>query len=456
MSIIKRPAKCSGFSFENISNTIYKEPSYETKLKSESVKQHLEKHYKKLFTDIELRKNRLKVFKRKLRRSKISEEEKEIIFKKFLEEESNFNRLIRTRLKSTRYQRLKLIGRGGFGEVWLVRDNITSNLYALKILKKTAIIFNDQIPNVMSERNALSIINNPWIVGLQCSFQDQNFLYLVLEYAPGGDLMSLLIKFGSFKENIAKFYFAEILLALNSVHEMGYLHRDLKPDNILISQTGHIKLTDFGLAKNYKKTDIKHLNIIDKMQEIMVDSTINTNRNHHQRDLIGSLDYTAPEIFQQIEHSISSDYWSLGVILYEMLFGRTPFYSNSSLETALRITQWRKSLRLTNDGKLSPYSLDLIKQLLCDSDQRITFNQIINHPFLKGYNLNNPNSNTPPLVPLLSSPDDTRNFDIFEPLFTNENLNELPSYPLQNFAFFGFTFKSRPENFTKNLFDQLE
>lgn len=135
-------------------------------------------------------------------------------------------------------------------------------------MKKQEMIYKNKVIQVREERNVLANSEkNPWVVGLQCSFQDQDYLYLVMDYVPGGDLMNLLIKKDIFSHEQAKFYAAEMILAIESIHELKYIHRDIKPDNILIDETGHIKLSDFGLCKHTQTRPKKLLESIRKKQE---------------------------------------------------------------------------------------------------------------------------------------------------------------------------------------------
>jgi serine/threonine kinase 38 len=144
---------------------------------------------------------------------------------------------------------LAIIGRGAFGEVRVCKHIESSDIVAIKKMRKEDMLSKNQIMHVRTEREILTSAKIPWIVNLKYSFQDENYLYLVMDYLPGGDLMSLLMNKNILSENESKFYIAELILAVESVHKLNCIHRDLKPDNILINKEGHIQLSDFGLSK---------------------------------------------------------------------------------------------------------------------------------------------------------------------------------------------------------------
>lgn len=146
------------------------------------------------------------------------------------------------------FESIKIIGRGAYGEVRLCRWIATGELVAIKKMKKKDMIKKNEIEHIRAERSVLSKSSNKWTIDLKCSFQDDEYLYLVMEYLPGGDLMNMLIKKDIFSLEEARFYIAETILAVEYVHSLGYVHRDIKPDNILLDKEGHIKLTDFGLC----------------------------------------------------------------------------------------------------------------------------------------------------------------------------------------------------------------
>jgi len=167
--------------------------------------------------------------------------------------ESTFLRLRRTKLGLDDFRTVKVIGKGAFGEVRLVQKTDTGKIYAMKTLKKEEMLKKDQLAHVRAERDVLAESNSAWVVQLFYSFQDPAYLYLIMEFLPGGDLMTMLIKYDTFSEDVTRFYMAACVLAIEAVHNLGFIHRDIKPDNILIDKDGHIKLSDFGLSTGFHK-----------------------------------------------------------------------------------------------------------------------------------------------------------------------------------------------------------
>ena len=198
---------------------------------------------------------------------------------------------------------ISVIGKGAYGKVILVEKKDTKVLYAMKVLKKAEIIKRNQVEHTMTERRILENVNHPMIVKMDYAFQSDSKLFFVLEYCPGGELFFYLSQIGRFKEEAARFYASNILLALSHLHSLNILYRDLKPENVLVSHDGYVKIADFGLSKENIKghTDAK--------------------------SICGTAEYLAPEILLNKGHGKASDWWSFGGIIYEMLCGEPPFYN---------------------------------------------------------------------------------------------------------------------------------
>jgi len=215
-----------------------------------------------------------------------------------------------------------------------------------------------------------------------------------MEYLSGGDLMTLLMEKEIFSEEMSRFYIAETIAAIESVHNLNYIHRDLKPDNLILNKDGHIKLSDFGLCKHVEIKD-KSNNINEKMRNDLSNvsketasknpalSKVQANRRAEyirSRKLaystVGTPDYIAPEVFGQQGYSETVDWWSAGAILFEMMVGYPPFFSDEPSITCQKILHWKKTLSIPEESKLSPEAKDLLKRLLCDAENRLGCNGV--------------------------------------------------------------------------------
>jgi serine/threonine protein kinase len=199
------------------------------------------------------------------------------------------------------FQLLKTIGRGAYGKVMLVRFTRTGQLFAMKTLSKAKLIQYDLIGRTQAERNVLMRAGHPFIVSARWSFQTEKKVFFIMDYVPGGELFDRLRREGKFTEDRTKVYVAELFLAISYLHEIGVIHRDLKPENILVDESGHLRITDFGLVK-------------EKMTEGAVTQTF-----------CGTPEYIAPEVIQNKPYDHMCDFWSLGILMYEMLYGSPTF-----------------------------------------------------------------------------------------------------------------------------------
>ncbi|EFX78506.1 hypothetical protein DAPPUDRAFT_213066 [Daphnia pulex] len=409
------------------------------------------------------------------------------------QKESNYIRLKRAKMNKAMFLKIKAIGVGAFGEVALVRKIDTNNhLYAMKTLRKTDVLKRNQVAHVKAERDILAEADNEWVVKLYYSFQDKDNLYFVMDYIPGGDLMSLLIKLGIFEEPLARFYIAELVCAVESVHKMGFIHRDIKPDNILIDRDGHIKLTDFGLCTGFRWThnskyyqrngDHSRQDSFDPGEdwtnECRCNNAVGGNcnslgtthitghppvlktlerrrRREHQRclahSLVGTPNYIAPEVLLRTGYTQLCDWWSVGVILYEMLVGQPPFMANTPAETQYKVINWSTTLQIPNYANLSPEAADLIVRLCTSADQRSGrggAGELKTHPFFNGVDFEGGlRSKTAPYIPKIRFATDTSNFD---PIVPDKLRNSADEDKMDNtldngkhpvHAFFEFTFR---------------
>lgn len=397
-----------------------------------------------------------------------SEERKNRQLRASGEKESQFLRFRRTRLSLEDFSTIKVIGKGAFGEVRLVQKLDTGKIYAMKSLLKTEMFKRDQLAHVKAERDLLVESDSPWVVSLYYAFQDSLYLYLIMEFLPGGDLMTMLINYDTFSEDVTRFYMAECVLAIADVHRMGYIHRDIKPDNILIDRDGHIKLSDFGLSTGFYKQDqsasymkprtgntVKRGQMVDAIWLTMSSkdkmATWKKNRRVMAYSTVGTPDYIAPEIFLQQGYGQDCDWWSLGAIMFECLIGWPPFCSENSHETYRKIINWRETLTFPNDIHLSIEARDLMDRLMTDSEHRLGRGgaiEIMQHPFFTGIDWDHIRETAAPFIPNLKSITDTHYFPVDE-------LEQVPEQPVTqqpasvdpqtleqtNLAFLGYTYK---------------
>ncbi|GIL43873.1 hypothetical protein Vafri_1465 [Volvox africanus] len=301
---------------------------------------------------------------------------------------------------------------------------------AMKKLKKAEMLSRGQVAHVKAERDVLAEVQNPYIVKLYYSFQDEDFLYLVMEYLAGGDVMTLLIRKDVLTEEEARFYVAETILGLESIHQAGYIHRDLKPDNLLLTREGHLKLSDFGLCKAvdvktapvpsgdnpYNRHGMTPPTPLPSHHERL--THLRQNRRHLAFSKVGTPDYMAPEVVLQRGYGRECDWWSVGAIMFEMLVGHAPFYSEHGQLTECMIANWRSHLSFPVEARLSPAARDLICRLMCDVDDRIGtrggVEEIKSHPFFYGIDWANLYTKPAPYVPRVEHELDTQNFDKFD------------------------------------------
>ncbi|XP_039594224.1 ribosomal protein S6 kinase alpha-2 isoform X2 [Polypterus senegalus] len=308
----------------------------------------------------------------------------------------------------SQFELLKILGQGSYGKVFLVRKikgSDTGQLYAMKVLKKATLKVRDRVRSKM-ERDILAEVNHPFIVKLHYAFQTEGKLYLILDFLRGGDLFTRLSKEVMFTEEDVKFYLAELALALDHLHSLGIIYRDLKPENILLDEEGHIKITDFGLSKE----------AID----------------HDKRaySFCGTIEYMAPEVVNRRGHTQSADWWSFGVLMFEMLTGSLPFQGKDRKETMALILK----AKLGMPQFLSPEVQSLLRALF----KRNPINrlgagpdgveEIKRHHFFATIDWNKlyRREIKPPFKPAVGRPEDTFHFD---PEFTSRTPTDSPGVP---------------------------
>ena len=373
------------------------------------------------------------------------EEEKVKLKQEIFTQESSKYRFFREKQTIRDYESLAIIGRGAFGEVHVCRHKLTGEIVAVKKIKKKVLFLKNQVIHVRNEQIFMSRVKSPWIVELKASFQEDDYLYLIMEYLPGGDLMNLFIKEDILTEDEARFYIAELILAIESIHKLDCIHRDIKPDNILIDKTGHIKLTDFGLAKISEKLFEK-----DNNNSFVYNNSNENDVNKHEKNYscVGTAYYVAPEVLSKVGYGPEIDWWSVGVIFFEMLAGYAPFCSKETSEVCHKILNWKKYLKFPSKIKISREAEDLIAKLINNPNIRLGVNgaeEIKSHPFFKDLNWENIHNLKAPFIPELKNDYDTHYFDNYEVIE--------PFYPpikkkkkRKDIEYLGYTYKDDPKN----------
>ncbi|KAJ7970256.1 putative Kinase [Quillaja saponaria] len=294
------------------------------------------------------------------------------------------------------FEIIKPISRGAFGRVFLAKKRTTGDLFAIKVLKKADMIRKNAVESILAERDILITVRNPFVVRFFYSFTCRENLYLVMEYLNGGDLYSLLRNLGCLDEDVARVYIAEVVLALEYLHSLRVVHRDLKPDNLLIAHDGHIKLTDFGLSKVglINSTDdlsgpaVSGTSLLGE-DELQLSASEHQQERRKKRSAVGTPDYLAPEILLGTGHGATADWWSVGVILFEMIVGIPPFNAEHPqiiFDNILnRNIPWPRV-----PEEMSPDAEDLIDRLMTeDPNQRLGArgaSEVKQHAFFKDIN----------------------------------------------------------------------
>ncbi|TGZ32552.1 Protein kinase C [Temnothorax longispinosus] len=318
------------------------------------------------------------------------------------------------------FELIRVIGRGSYAKVLMVELKRTKRIYAMKVIKKSLVTDDEDIDWVQTEKHVFETASNhPFLVGLHSCFQTPSRLFFVIEFVRGGDLMFHMQRQRRLPEDHARFYVAEISLALNFLHEKGIIYRDLKLDNVLLDHEGHVKLTDYGMCKE------------------------GIREGDNTGTFCGTPNYIAPEILRGEEYSFSVDWWALGVLLYEMLAGRSPFDLTGAAEDPDKNTEdflfqviLEKTIRIPRS--LSVKAASVLKGFLCkDPAERLGcgkrpsgFLDIVAHPFFKAidWEMLEQKQVTPPYKPRLDSDRDLANFP---PEFTDEEVRLTPDDPKQ-------------------------
>ncbi|MBA0858865.1 hypothetical protein Goshw_001237 [Gossypium schwendimanii] len=405
-----------------------------TKQKAAAAKQYIENHYREQMKNLQERRERRIILEQKLAEADVSEEDQTNLLKYLEKKETEYMRRQRHKMGVDDFELLTMIGKGAFGEVRVCREKTTGQVYAMKKLKKSEMLRRGQVEHVKAERNLLAEVDSNCIVKLYCSFQDEDFLYLIMEYLPGGDMMTLLMRKDILTEDEARFYVAETVLAIESIHKHNYIHRDIKPDNLLLDRHGHLRLSDFGLCKPLDCSTIQENDFIvggnsnesgeSDERPAAMKRTQQQQLEHWQKNrrtlaysTVGTPDYIAPEVLLKKGYAMECDWWSLGAIMFEMLIGYPPFYSDDPMSTCRKIVNWKTHLKFPEEAKLSAEATDLISKLLCDVSRRLGSKgagEIKEHPWFQGVDWDRIYEMEAAFIPEVNDELDTQNFEKFD------------------------------------------
>lgn len=350
------------------------------------------------------------------------------------------------------FESLKQLGSGAFGVVTLVRCRRTGEYFAMKQIRKDGMLKKNHRDRVLAERHLLSELRTEWVVTLHRTFQDQQNLYMVMEYLPGGDLMSHLVRLDSLSEDTTRFYMAELIEAVHAVHRLGFIHRDIKPDNIVLTKSGHIKLIDFGLCKFDPSVRSDAIASDERLSRSLSGSISSGSRRLGRsaraqlRSSVGTPQYMAPEILtKQYDHT--SDFWSIGMITYECLMGGTPFFDEEAesrpggkqdvRRILHKVANYKEYLLIPFPGRhISPEATSFLKGLLCEAPQRMRYDQIRSHAFFRGIAWSRLHQLPAPIVPVNQDENNKPGNNSPQlPLYRPVGMNKDP-----NLDFVGYTF----------------
>ncbi|KAL0432499.1 UNVERIFIED_CONTAM: Serine/threonine-protein kinase-like [Sesamum latifolium] len=353
-----------------------------TRQKAAAAKQFIENHYKNYLQGLQDRMERRRALQRRAQEAQVSSEEEERMLRNLERRETEYMRLQRHKVGIDDFEQLTVIGKGAFGEVRLCRAKNTGEIYAMKKLKKSDMLSRGQVEHVRSERNLLVEVDSRCIVKLFYSFQDSDYLYLIMEYLPGGDIMTLLMREDILSEDVARFYIAESILAINSIHQHSYVHRDIKPDNLILDRNGHLKLSDFGLCKPLEK---------------------------YSSMLLEDDDFTTQDSTTDVEGHTGAE-------TAPWLMAKEQLQQWKRNRRAL-IINWKACLKFPEEPKISDEAKDLISHLLCDVDKRLGtrgVEEIKEHPWFRGVKWDSLYEMEAAYKPTVNGDLDTQNFEKFD------------------------------------------
>eukprot|EP00656_Telonema_subtile_P033681 TRINITY_DN3747_c0_g2_i1.p1 TRINITY_DN3747_c0_g2~~TRINITY_DN3747_c0_g2_i1.p1 ORF type:complete len:620 (+),score=129.25 TRINITY_DN3747_c0_g2_i1:33-1892(+) len=387
------------------------------------------------------------------------------------------------------FELLHTIGEGGYGKVFTGRKKDSNKIYAIKVLKKSTVVSKKTLSYIWAERNVLATVRHPFLVSMRFSFQTDRKLFMVMDFVSGGELFFHLASQAMFSEQIARFYGAEIVQAIQYLHSLGIIHRDLKPENVLLDSLGHLKVTDFGLAKVTEESEMMEKPeyvppsrpteadpdlALDFVPTPATASSTGSDAPTVAYSYCGTVDYMAPEVVQRVEYGYAVDWWSVGCLMYHLMVGRAPFDDqNSKFAIPNSFSPMTQKKKPAKQKKLKGNAVDRKKDRICnekvklpsflssechslfkgllhrDPEMRLgasmcNHSSIRKHPFFKGINWDKLEACEiePPIRPVGSDmPSYTvQNFDTFytEQTPVHDSPVQSPSLPLGMFKNFSF------------------
>ncbi|CCE64443.1 hypothetical protein TPHA_0H02390 [Tetrapisispora phaffii CBS 4417] len=328
------------------------------------------------------------------------------------------------------FEKVRLLGQGDIGKVYLVREKKTNKLFALKILSKSEMIKRKKVRRILTEQEILATSDHPFIVTLYHTFQTKTYLYICMEYCMGGEFFRALQTRENkcISENAARFYASEVVAALEYLHLLGFIYRDLKPENILLHKSGHIMLADFDLSIQ-SQSDSEP--VIDSLTNNAYIDTKKISEGFRTNSFVGTEEYIAPEVIRGNGHTTAVDWWTLGILVYEMLYGYSPFKGRNTNETFSNIIKEQVSFQ---GHDISKTGKDLIKKLLIKNEiKRLGSKQgaadIKSHPFFKNTQWSFLRNREPPLIPILTD----EGFELKNSLKAKEKVDKKDDQPKTDF-----------------------
>ncbi|KAM6480153.1 serine/threonine protein kinase, AGC family [Trichoderma sp. SZMC 28011] len=395
-------------------------------------------YYFDLLTYVGARQKRLAAFKAEFPEPPETDDETHgLMWSKYTGRERANLRKRRIRLRQGDFQILTQVGQGGYGQVFLAQKKDTREVCALKVMSKKLLFKLDEVRHVLTERDILTTAQSDWLVRLLYSFQDDKNIYLAMEYVPGGDFRTLLNNTGVLSNRHARFYIAEMFCSVDALHKLGYIHRDLKPENFLVDSTGHVKLTDFGLAAGVlAPSKIESMRLkLERASETPVPfgkpigqrtvaerregyRTMRESDVNYAKSIVGSPDYMAPEVLRGEEYDYTVDYWSLGCMLFEALTGFPPFAGATPDETWRNLKHWKEVLKrpVWEDPNyfLSNRTWSFITTCINSRAKRFSnIKDIYEHQYFSEVDWDTLRQTRAPFVPELDSETDAGYFDDF-------------------------------------------